>query len=40
MPSTTQIDTLSRLFIDWDHILRDIENKVGKLEREKAQREQ
>ncbi|CAO1627965.1 unnamed protein product [Sympodiomycopsis kandeliae] len=35
----TNIDTLSRLFIDWDAILTDMEHKIGKLEREQAKRD-
>ncbi|KAI0032292.1 hypothetical protein K488DRAFT_50182 [Vararia minispora EC-137] len=34
----SQVDELSEVFVEWDEVLREAEERVGKLEREKAER--
>jgi len=34
----TQVDSLSELFVEWDGVLREAEDRVGRLERDKADR--
>ncbi|KZV64449.1 hypothetical protein PENSPDRAFT_169575 [Peniophora sp. CONT] len=35
----TQVDSLSELFVEWDEVLREAENRIASLERDKAERE-
>lgn len=35
---TTQVDALSELFVSWDDTLTDVEDKITRLERERAER--